>query len=199
MRAVRRALVALVFTALGVVTATSAQAGRPMPTTGPASQPIGHHDFCRREPSRCTANAVRAIVKLTPELWQTVQRVNYLANVRIQPRTDQEMHGLSEFWSYPTSEGDCEDYVLFKQRVLETEGVPASALLITVVRQSNGDGHAVLTLRTDQGDFILDNLEDRVLAWELTPYTYLKRQSEAHAGRWVTIEDIRDLLVGSVR
>ncbi|WAJ31464.1 transglutaminase-like cysteine peptidase [Jeongeupella avenae] len=189
----------MVLTVCGVISAPPAQAGTPMPTAGPTSQPVGHHDFCGREPARCRANDVRAVVKLTPAVWQTLQRVNYLANVRIEPRTDEEMHGVPELWSYPTIEGDCEDYVLYKQRELENGGLPASALLVTVVRQPNGDGHAVLTVRTNQGDFILDNLDDRVLAWDVTPYTYLKRQSQAHAGRWVTVEDVRDLLVGSVR
>ena len=196
---VGRAVGAMVLTVCGVISAPPAQAGMPMPTAGPTSQPVGHHDFCSREAARCRANDVRAVVKLTPPVWQILQRVNYLANVRVEPRTDEEVHGVAELWSYPTTEGDCEDYVLYKQRELESRGLPASALLVTVVRQPNGDGHAVLTVRTNQGDFILDNLDDRVLAWDVTPYTYLKRQSQAHAGRWVTVEDVRDLLVGSVR
>jgi len=36
-------------------------------------------------------------------------------------------------------------------------GWPRQALLITVVRDKRGDGHAVLTVTTDRGDFILDN------------------------------------------
>jgi predicted transglutaminase-like cysteine proteinase len=54
-------------------------------------------------------------------------------------------------------------------------------------------------VRTSHGDFILDNLETRLLAWDQTDYVFLKRQSERHAGIWVTIEDGRDLLVGSLK
>jgi predicted transglutaminase-like cysteine proteinase len=176
-----------------------AQAGTAMPTAGPTSQPVGHYEFCQRYPGECRRNPVRAVVKLTPALWAKITEINYSANVSIFPRTDDEMHGVPELWSYPTDQGDCEDYVLYKQRALEKEGVPASALLITVVKQRNGDGHAVLTVRTDQGDYVLDNLDDRVLSWDMTPYTYLKRQSDADAGRWVAVEDYRDVLVGSVR
>ena len=68
---------------------------------------------------------------------------------------------------------------------------------MTVVRQPNGDGHAVLTVRTSRGDFILDNLEPRVLAWTDTEYTYLKRQSERNSGAWVPINDGRAVAVGS--
>ena len=34
---------------------------------------------------------------------------------------------------------------------------------MTVARQPNGDGHAVLTVRTSIGEYMLDNLEPRVL------------------------------------
>jgi len=58
----------------------------------------------------------------------------------------------------------------------------------------------VLTVRTSRGEFILDNLEPRVLAWADTEYSYLKRQSERNSGTWVTINDGRnEVAVGSVR
>jgi predicted transglutaminase-like cysteine proteinase len=66
------------------------------------------------------------------------------------------------------------------------------------VKQPNGDGHAVLTISTSMGDFVLDNLEPRVLAWTETEYLFLKRQSARHAGMWVSVDDGRDVLVGSV-
>ena len=78
-------------------------------------------------------------------------------------------------------------------------GISASNLLMTVVRKPDGEGHAVLTLRTKQGDFILDNLEDEIKVWTRTPYSYLKRQASFNAGRWVTIENGSDVLVGAVK
>ena len=57
-----------------------------------------------------------------------------------------------EKWSYPDDGyGDCEDYVLLKRRLLAARGFPESTLLITVVRDENNEGHAVLTVRTDRG------------------------------------------------
>jgi predicted transglutaminase-like cysteine proteinase len=117
----------------------------------------------------------------------------------VEPRTDMEMWGREELWSYPTSVGDCEDYVLEKRRMLLSLGVPAGNLLITVVRQPNGDGHAVLTVNTSLGDFVLDNLEPRVLAWKDTEYTFLKRQSSQNSGAWVSVNDGRSTAVGSVK
>ncbi len=63
---------------------------------------------------------------------------------------------------------------------------------MTVVRQPNGDGHAVLTVRTDRADYVLDNLEERVLQWNETEYQFLKRQSAANSGRWEGIDDNRN-------
>lgn len=142
----------------------------------------------------------RAPVKLTRKLWATIVAINNAVNTSIEPRTDMEIWGREEVWSYPENGvGDCEDYVLEKRRQLMRAGVPAGDLLVTVVRQPNGDGHAVLTVRTSLGEFILDNLEPRVLAWTDTEYTYLKRQSTRNSGVWVTINDGRSDAVASVR
>ena len=184
--------------AIGVGT-TSATAAPAMATISQTSQPVGHYEFCKSYPSTCARNASVAVVKLTREAWAQIVEINTAVNTSIFPRTDADMHGVPELWSYPTAQGDCEDFVLLKQYMLERAGIPTSALLITVVRQPNGDGHAVLTVRTDQGDYVLDNLDDRVLAWTDTDYQYLKRQSERNAGKWVAIADDRNLLVGSVR
>lgn len=176
-----------------------AHANSPMRTGGITSQPIGHYEFCQSHPSECGQSEAVRKVRLTRSLWARVIEINDTVNVMVQPRTDMEMWGREEYWSYPGRQGDCEDYVLEKRRQLIKAGVPASALLVTVVLQPNGDGHAVLTLSTDLGDFILDNLEPRVLAWNKTEYRYLKRQSSTHAGVWVSINDSRAKSVGSIR
>ncbi|EKF42720.1 transglutaminase-like cysteine peptidase [Nitratireductor indicus] len=170
-----------------------------MKTEGLTTQPIGHYELCQRSPSECrqTASSPRRVA-LSRALWKTLIDVNNAVNTAVIPRTDQEMWGVEEFWSYPDGYGDCEDYVLEKRRLLIKAGVPASNLLITVVRQPNGDGHAVLTVVTDLGDYILDNLEGRVLLWSDTAYTYLKRQSAMNSGKWVSVNDGRAVAVGSV-
>lgn len=170
-----------------------------MPTGGRATQPVGHYEFCQRTPQECRQiSAKRPPVELTRKLWAAIVDVNNTVNTMVTPRTDMDMWGREEFWSYPDGVGDCEDYVLEKRRELMALGVPAGDLLITVVRQPNGDGHAVLTVHTSGGDFVLDNLEPRVLAWTDTEYTYLKRQSALNSGAWVSINDGRAVAVGSV-
>ena len=176
-----------------------AQAQTFMPTGGLSTQPVGHYEFCQRMPNECTKVAAKRPIELTRKLWAAMIDVNNVVNTMVTPRTDMEMWGVEEYWSYPTNGyGDCEDYVLEKRRRLIKAGVPASNLLITVVRQPNGEGHAVLTVNTAMGDFVLDNLEPRILTWTDTDYQYLKRQSPKHAGMWVAIDDGRNLLVGSV-
>lgn len=191
----------LIATAICLVGATAAAVASPWMKTGSrTTQPIGHYELCRSLPQECRQKSPkRQPVELTRELWAKVVAINNAVNAEVQPRTDLEMWGREEVWSYPVGEGDCEDYALEKRRRLAAIGVPVGDLLVTVVRQRNGDGHAVLTVRTSLGDFILDNLEGRVMRWSETEYTYLKRQSTLHSGVWVSISNGRADAVASVR
>ncbi|ABX62327.1 hypothetical protein C064_01153 [Brucella suis 63/252] len=184
----------------GLAQAANPASTSPWMTTGErTSQPIGHYELCQRHPAECSSiSRSSASLKLTQRLWQQIIDVNERVNTTIAPMTDMEVWGQEEYWEYPTTAGDCDDYMLLKRRELMALGVPANTLLFTVVRQPNGEGHAVLTVRTDRGDFILDNLDPRVLAWNKTDYTYLKRQSTYSTGSWVSIRDDRDILVGSI-
>ena len=163
------------------------------------SIPIGHYQFCNANPAECrtkTRGDVR--VKLTKENWKTLLNVNVSTNQSIQSITDADLYGTEEYWTYPQHAGDCEDYVLLKRKQLMAQGWPASALLITVVLQPNGEGHAVLTVRTDRGDLILDNLDERVMLWSETPYSFIKRQSKNHTGKWELIKNGSVGAVGAI-
>lgn len=155
--------------------------------------PIGWIEFCTENPKDCATgpNTPRDVV-LTPKAWRDLTRVNKWVNETIKPVTDLEQWGVVEKWSYPTTgKGDCEDYVLLKRRMLIQAGWPREALLITVVRDKRGDGHAVLTVKTDKGDFILDNQAENVLLWSDTGYRFVKRQSQSDQNVWVALGDPR--------
>jgi len=170
-----------------------------MKTGGRTSQPIGHYEFCQTYKNECNIKSgTDQPVALTAKVWSLLVQVNSSINTKIQPATDMEVWGKAEVWSYPTTVGDCEDYVLLKRKMLSESGIPLGDLLITVVRQMNGEGHAVLTVRTDRGDYVLDNLEPRIKAWNETNYDYLKRQATNNTGAWVSINDDRQVLVGSI-
>ncbi|MBP1846818.1 putative transglutaminase-like cysteine proteinase [Rhizobium petrolearium] len=170
-----------------------------MRVLGSANQPIGHYQFCKSYASECaTAYKDAGPMTLTEDKWRTLLDVNYTVNSSIMPMTDQEIYGVEELWAYPRTVGDCEDFVLLKRKMLMKKGFDPSDLLITVVLQPNGEGHAVLTIRTDRGDFVLDNMRNKVMLWSETEYTYLKRQASDDPARWVKLQDGRATAVGSV-
>jgi predicted transglutaminase-like cysteine proteinase len=156
---------------------------------GDTLPPIGYVNFCREHQADCLPEAKFADrVQLTGAKFRELEQVNDQINTSIQPVTDIDLYGKVEYWTYPThNKGDCEDYVLLKQRILMERGWPESTLLITVVRDENNEGHAVLTVRTDKGDFVLDNKRREILRFADTPYTYIKRQSERNPLVWISL------------
>lgn len=196
----KRALIAVAMAlalppgAMASATALSMQTGRV------TSQPIGHYEFCKQYKSECQpVKGSGAAPRVTDYGWDVVKEINRSVNFSVMPRTDLELFGKEEVWAYPDLAGDCEDYVLLKRQMLIARGFSPADVLITVVRKADGEGHAVLTLRTSEGDFVLDNLEDEVKLWHDTPYLYLKRQATNNSGRWVTIEADADVLVGALK
>jgi Predicted periplasmic protein len=151
--------------------------------------PSGHREFCLAHPQECGPVVAADPIEMTPARWRTIWKVNRAVNATIRGRTDMEIFGREEVWTYPDTEGDCEDFALLKRRQLIEAGFPEADLLMTTVRLEDGSGHAVLTLRTSDGDYVLDNLENRVLPWRETAYDYVRRQSSANAGLWLSIEN----------
>jgi len=158
-----------------------------------ARPPIGWVQFCAERPAECrTERSVPRDVQFNKAVMQELVRVNRYVNAKVKPLTDLEQYGVIEKWTYPDSGyGDCEDYVLLKRKMLLALGWPREALLITVLRDKKGDGHAVLTVRTDKGEFILDNQVEEVLPWADTGYRYVKRQSQYDPNIWVSLGDQR--------
>jgi predicted transglutaminase-like cysteine proteinase len=179
----------------------AARADGAMITGGLTSQPIGHYEFCKANPAECSVRSRdTGSEPMSGALWSLLVRVNVDVNGAVRPMNDFDVYGKDEVWAFPDSGvGDCEDYVLEKRRRLIQAGLAVSNLLITVVRKPDGEGHAVLTVRTSAGDFVLDNLTNAVRDWSKTGYRYLKRQSSEYSGRWVSIREGSAPLVGSVQ
>lgn len=195
------AFVVLPLLFLANVAAQAATFGPASMVTGSiTSQPIGHYEFCLRYKAECQVRSKPAAARqVTDHGWDVIRAVNLDVNKTITPMTDMEVYGREEWWEYPVDAGDCEDFVLLKRKRLLQAGFSEADLLITVVRKADGEGHAVLTVRTSIGDFILDNLVDDVKPWNKTPYTYLKRQASFDTGRWVTIETGKDVPVAALK
>ena len=181
--------------AMAAAAPASAFGERPLfvATGATARAPIGWGEFCRERPAECAISlSAPRDAMLDARTWKTLVRINTLVNDAVKPLTDQEHYGVLEKWTYPDDGfGDCEDYVLLKQRMLIDAGWPRQALLITVVRDQRGEGHAVLTVKTDKGEFILDNQEPEVLLWSETNYRFVKRQSQTNPNVWVSLGDPR--------
>jgi predicted transglutaminase-like cysteine proteinase len=152
--------------------------------------PYGWVDFCNRHGDECALGKLNAVdVRLTRQTWKTLNDVNAMANAAIEPMSNVEHWGTTlDHWDYPVDgKGDCKIYALFKRKLLIERGFPRQALLMTIVRDLNGEGHAVLTVKTDRGDFVLDNLAEDIRPWSATGYTFFKRQAQDDPNVWLSL------------
>lgn len=155
---------------------------------GASPAPFGFVHFCERVPTECVATSGNAPrFDATPQRLSELDEVNRAVNKAIAPATDLDLYGVAEHWTLPTDRGDCEDYALLKRQILMQRGWPSSAMLMTVVRDERGDGHAVLTARTAQGDFILDNKQSDIRLWHQTGYRYVMCQSFIEPRLWMSL------------
>ena len=157
---------------------------------GETSVPYGWLDFCERQPQECAQAALPARdIAVNKASWRMIEGVNRAVNAAIIPVSNLDHWGtILDHWDYPTDgKGDCKIYALEKRKMLMDRGFPRQALLMTIVRDKMGAGHAILTVKTDRGDFILDNLTDSVRPWTATGYRFLKRQSQQNPNIWLSI------------
>ena len=158
-------------------------------TPGAEARPIlAWTEFCQSYPAECAFDRSEpARIALTPALWSTITSVNRRVNRTIEPVTDQEHWGRPDRWDLAEDgSGDCEDFQLLKRKLLAQAGLPRRAMRMTVVIDEKGEGHAVLMLRTDRGDLVLDNKTSAVLPWHKTGYTFIKREGD-ESTRWVSL------------
>jgi len=159
----------------------------PLLTSSEVAEPTpAWTSFCERLPDECAIDTAEPeVIGLTPDLWRALASVNEQVNAAIKPLSDQEHWGVVDRWDYPDDGyGDCEDIQLLKRKRLIEAGLPRRALRMTVVLDEVRAGHAVLMVRTDRGDFILDNQRRAVLAWTDTGYEFIKREG-AEGRAWV--------------
>jgi predicted transglutaminase-like cysteine proteinase len=161
---------------------------------GSTSVPYGWVDFCSRRPEECSLGRLEPLdVRLNKTTWSALNRINKRVNAAIEPMTNLAHWGtLLDHWDYPVDgKGDCKVYALYKRKLLVDAGFPRQALLMTVVKDLDGEGHAVLTVKTDQGEFVLDNLSDDIKPWDATGYTYIKRQAQNDPNVWLDLGGVR--------
>lgn len=156
---------------------------------GPSLPPYGYVRFCSSFAEECKRGPLEdQRIAGSSEKLDELDSVNRQVNAAIKPATDLEIYGEIERWTLPRDRGDCEDYALLKRHILIRKGWPASALLMTVVRDEKGEGHAILTARTSKGDYVLDNKNDELKLWSATPYTFVMRQSYIDPNVWLSLD-----------
>ena len=152
----------------------------------PAAIPSGYVAFCLRNSDQCDLprNGL-TVTQLDTRTFDLLSRVNRSLNAAIKPEDDAQHYGPTDYWTIVTDGyGDCEDYALTKRKALLDAGLPAAALRLAVVITSGQERHAILTVATDRGDFVMDNFSDDVLPWTRVNYKWLARQDPKTPWRW---------------
>jgi predicted transglutaminase-like cysteine proteinase len=187
--------VALALTAIGAEAQAQTQTGsilpsvsQPVAKVGNAKPMIGWVRFCQQNQAECTVDLSEpATIELTAKDWQALNRINQQVNGAIKAKTDEDHWGIEDVWDFAEDGyGDCEDYQLVKRKRLVEAGFRRRALRMTVVIDEEGAGHAVMMVRTNRGDFILDNKRNAILPWHRTGYIYIKREGD-EGSAWASL------------
>lgn len=168
----------IVALAIAVVIAIAANLMPAPATAAGVHAPLGYQLMCLQSPQECKGGG-KPSVALTADLMSTLQRVNSHINRTIMPRQDSG----ADVWSAAASAGDCEDYVLAKRRALIKAGIPASSLRIAYVKTRRGEGHAILVVKTNRKDLVLDNLSATVEPLSRSGYSVVS-MSGAKPNSW---------------
>jgi predicted transglutaminase-like cysteine proteinase len=168
--------------------AQSMEASTVMPSGVETEAPSGYIAFCARQPAECAdAPGKPDMVTLDAATWATLRQTNIAFNAAIRPEEDAAHYGRVDYWTIPTDGyGDCVDYALAKRKALIAANLPPRALRIAVALSRQGEAHAVLTVATDHGDYVLDNLTDAVLPWSETKLVWIARQTPGQV-QWAAL------------
>jgi len=154
--------------------------------------PPGFVSFCSRFIDQCVASKNdAAVAHFDTTLLAILSSVNRSVNHAIAPESDESHFGVAEYWDIPADGyGNCHDYALTKRKRLIDEGISERALRVAIVVTPRGNRHAVLTVSTDRGDLVLDNLESEVKPWSSLEYRWLERQDDRGGLGWVSLSDM---------
>lgn len=142
-----------------------------------AITPLAMQFFCAKNRSEC-AGGGSAQVTMTPNLMAVLKQINGHVNRSIRPARD-----TADVWELNPTSGDCEDYVLSKRSALIRQGVSAGALRIAYTHTRRGEPHAVLVVKTSQGDYVLDNLTNSIKTLRASGYN-IRSISSPNPTRW---------------
>jgi predicted transglutaminase-like cysteine proteinase len=159
-----------------------------MPRGAAVAAPPGFISFCLRQSTQCADEKPGAApVHLDAGKRALIATVNSQVNrtttwVHDSVRSEAKEH----FDLVRNGKGDCEDMALTKRKMLNATGIPFHNLVLAIGRNGRGELHAVLVVRTDAGDLVLDSPDTAIRDWREAGLTWIKRQDGTALG-WETI------------
>ena len=168
----------------------------------PATAPYDFVNFCVRHPEECVpfpGSENERMGRESDDEFRRLELGDTNAEVNALPQlSDLERFGRPEHWTVADEKGgDCEDLAALKKRILQhVRGFRPNNLLMAHVLDEKGQGHLVLVVRMQGGDYVLDNRKGSVALWSefatTHGYTFLSRQSYLDPRAWVTILPLDD-------
>ncbi|MGX9989180.1 transglutaminase-like cysteine peptidase [Rhizobium sp. Z1P35] len=140
--------------------------------------------FCAQNPTECRDNNGLAVVALSDTQMLQLKDVNSAVNRTMIGRNDPRNELNGDVWKVNVRSGDCEDFALTKRSRLIAMGWSSRALRIATAYTPSGEGHAVLVVRTDKGDLVLDNRKSSIKNWRDTDLRWDKIQSGTDPYVW---------------
>lgn len=139
--------------------------------------PPGYNDGVCNTSHLCQRVEI-AIIPMAAAVDDMLRQVNSDENRSVVAAPD---IGNPIYWRIADS-GDCKTYAVAKLRDLVDHGLPRGALHLAILRTETGDGHAVLTVDTSRGTYVLDNRYPEPAPWATLPYSLWTR--EGTPGTW---------------
>ena len=155
----------------------------------PALAPMAFVRFCLRYPRDCEVQNGKNLGRnalLVASQRKELIKVNRDVNRSIKPQA-QNGSVSAEKWVLSPSSGDCKDYAVTKRHDLLKRGWPSHSLLLAEVVISSGEHHLVLVVRTDEGDVVLDNLNQNLIKVSQSEYQWVRAQSTNNPKFWAAI------------
>jgi predicted transglutaminase-like cysteine proteinase len=166
-----------------------ASAQTPIVESSPTLAPFQHVRFCLRYPGDCQSNSADSErIDLNVQTLELLKRVNRKTNSSILSRSKSFGRNLEDSWTIAPDTGDCNDYAVTKRHELLDNGLPSSALRLSVIKTAAGIGHLVLVVVTTKGDIVMDNLSEAIRPWQTTDYQWLKIQSASDPHYWSKVK-----------
>ena len=159
----------------------------------PSLAPMAFVRFCMRTPQDCNIQGKTSqpeLVLLTTKRRAELEKVNRKINRAISPKANKG-GVMTEEWLVAPREGDCNDYAVTKRHNLLSLGWPSRSLLLAEVIIPSGQHHLVLVVRTHEGDFVLDNLNENVHTVSQISYQWVRAQQPKNPRFWSSIEVTR--------